>query len=94
VSWVGDWWNARKHREALRRLGGPDLDEERRKNAMNGEQKAWVLTAWAIAAVLGWAIWNFANYHVSALDARPNPETVLHCIDQCAASCAAAADDL
>jgi hypothetical protein len=91
--WPVDWWAARRRAEALRRLGGSDLDAERRKNAMDGEQKAWVLTAWAIAAVAGWGIWNWAN-HVNALASQPAPETVLRCIDQCAVSCAAAADDL
>lgn len=41
--WLSDWWATRKRAAALRRLGGPDLDAERRANAMNGEQKVGVL---------------------------------------------------
>lgn len=90
--WLSDWWATRKRAEALRRLGGPDLDAEQRANAMNGEQKVWVLTAWAIAALLGWLIWSVAGYYSRALDANPSPASIMGCVNQCAASCASAAE--
>lgn len=79
--WFAGWWASRKRAEALRRLGGPDLDAERKKNAMNGEQKAVVMVVMTVATLLGWCAWNFAAYHTSAAEreasSRPTPEAIL-----------------
>lgn len=91
--WLTDWWAKRKRAEALRRLGGPDLDAEQRANSMNGEQKVWVLIAWAIAALLGWGIWNWAGSYNRSLDAAPSRQVIMMCVDQCVASCASAAEE-
>lgn len=90
------WLAARRRADALRRLGGPDLDAERKKNAMSGEQKMWTLVIWAIAALLAWGVWNLASYQTAAAtlaaSTRPTTDEVLACVTHCAASCAAAAD--
>lgn len=85
---IRDWFTKRRRRaEALRRLGGPDLDAERKKNAMNGEQKAWVMTVMSGAVLLGWVAWNVTAYYAAAAERGPSPAEVLHCVDQCALSC-------
>jgi hypothetical protein len=86
----------RRRAEALRRLGGPDLDKERKKNAMNGEQKVWALVTWAVVLLLGWLVWNIANYNIRSLEAQPSqPATadVLRCVNACATSCAASIEE-
>lgn len=70
---------------------------------MDGDNKAWVLGIWAVAAFLGWMVWNFAQYQTAARIAeaqiagsqaaaeasRPSivPATMLECVDTCARSC-------
>jgi hypothetical protein len=90
---VKGWFARRRRAEALRRLGGPDLDEERKKNAMNGEQKTWVMSFFIGASVIAWGIWNIANYNVRAraleAETRPSVGETLSCVDACAHSCLA-----
>jgi len=82
----------RARAEALRRLGGPDVDEERRKNAMNGDQKMWVMLVMSGATLLGWVVWNIMTYHTTtaalAARSRPSPASMLTCVNRCAESCA------
>ena len=90
VDWHS-WFSDRKREDALRRLGGPDVGVERRKNAMNGEQKFWV-TLWLFAAVVvGFAIHQFAAYNVARANTRPTTEEIIACANACTRSCAAEA---
>jgi hypothetical protein len=86
------WFAARRRADALRRLGGPDVDEERKRNAMNGEQKGTVLIAMTGAILVGWIAWTIASYNTTAAaleaSAQPTTEAVLNCVNYCARSCA------
>jgi len=77
--------------EAMRRLGGPDLDKERRENAMSGDQKMWVMLVMSGAALLGWVVWNIMTYYTAAAAlaarTRPSPASMLTCVNRCAESC-------
>jgi hypothetical protein len=77
--------------EAMRRLGGPDLDKERRENAMNGDQKMWVMVVMSGATLLGWVVWNIMTYHTAAAAlaarSRPSPASMLTRVNHCAESC-------
>lgn len=90
---VKGWFTRRRRAEALRRLGGPDLDEERKKNAMTGEQKTWVMSVSIIGSLIAWGIWNLADYNARAraleAETRPSVEETLVCVDTCARSCLA-----
>jgi len=83
---------SQRRAEAMRRLGGPDLDEERRKNAMSGDQKMWVMLVMSGATLLGWVVWNIMTYHTTtaalAARSRPSPASMLTCVNRCAESCA------
>lgn len=82
----------REREDALRRLGGPDVGAERRKNAMNGDQKALTLTVMFAAAVIGFGIQQFAAYHMSRAGMQPTTDEILSCVNACSRSCAAGAE--
>lgn len=60
---------------------------------MNGEQKAWVITALTVAGLAGWGIWNLADYNIRAraleAETRPSAEETLTCMNACTRSCLA-----
>jgi hypothetical protein len=90
---VKGWFARRRRAEALRRLGGPDLDEERKRNAMNGEQKGWVLVTGILGSLIAWGIWNLADFNIRAraieAETRPSAEETLACMNACTRSCLA-----
>jgi hypothetical protein len=89
---IRDFLAAHKRADALRRLGGPDVDAEKKRNAMNGEQKTWLLSIMTVSVLLGWLIWNFASYQAAARSvearSRPSADEVVACVSQCATACA------
>lgn len=92
----GPFRSRRSSEDALRRLGGPDVEAERKKNAMSGEQKFWALAVTVVASLLAWVAWNVNDYNsrVAALEAssRPSAEETLMCIDTCSRSCLSSED--
>jgi hypothetical protein len=77
--------------EAMRRLGGPDVDAERKKNAMSGDNKAFVVLVVSAALLIGWGVWQYAQYKTAcALHPAVDAAEVVHCMDTCSRTCVGA----
>jgi hypothetical protein len=90
-SWWSRWFGPYDRDEALRRLGGPDVNAEQRKKAMNGEQKTFVLIGAMVLSVAAWGFWLLEQYNVETARMRPTTEEIISCMNTCTRSCSAEA---
>ncbi len=86
----GPFRSSKSSEEALRRLGGPDVDAERKKNAMTSNDKLLTVFWVCVALVLMFLTWRGFDYMLQV--ARlPQPEldsnAVRACMYQCVNTC-------
>jgi predicted SpoU family rRNA methylase len=77
--------------EAMRRLGGPDVDAERKKNAMTGGDKSFSIAVVSAAVVIAWGIYQLTQYNIArAMHPPVDRSAIVVCMDSCARQCAEA----